>query len=140
MAEGDWTFFNFGKKDFLDGNIDLVNDTIKLALINGTPNIDTWEDFADVATEIVASGYTAGGETLGTKAVAVDTTNDRAEFDAADVTWTSLATATISDAILYRDSGVAATSTLSAHMEITTNSNGNNYTISFNAEGVFALS
>jgi hypothetical protein len=139
MAEGDWTFFNFGKGELQNGNIDLVNDTIKIALINGTPDIDAWEDFADVSTELSGSGYTAGGETLGTKSVDVDDANDRATFDAADVTWTNLYAATISDAIVYKDTGTPGTSTLLAHMEIATNSNGNNYTITFNGSGLWYL-
>jgi hypothetical protein len=136
MAEGDYLSFNYTKGEFQNGNIDLVNDTIKIALINATPNIDTWDDFADVTNEIVASGYTAGGATLGTKSVTVDDTNDRAAFDCADITWASLATATITAAVVYKDTGTPATSTLIGWFEIATNSNGGNYTLQVNANGL----
>lgn len=138
MAEGDFTWHNTAKKKFQDGDIDLLVDTLRVTLLNGwTPNIDTDEYWDDIsANEISATGYTAGGATLGTKSTAVDTTNDRSEFDAADVTWTSLATATITRAALIHWTGTPSTSTIIGSWEIATNSNGGNYTLQFNAQGV----
>lgn len=140
MAEGDVTIYNSAKQKLGDGSIDWDTDTIKCGLVGGyTPNIDTHTAWSDVsASEIAAANYTAGGVTV-TASVSVNTASDRAEYDSSDPAWTSLGSATISHAIWYKDSGVAATSWLVAYMEITTNSNGGNYTINVNATGLFTL-
>lgn len=142
MAEGDITFYNSYKRDLMNGNApDLDTDTIKVALLTGhTPNIDTHEFWDDVsADEVSGTGYTAGGETLGSVAVTADTTDDEGVFDAADVTWTGLDVGTPSHAILYHDTGTPGTSDLIAYMEISTASNGSNYTIQWAAEGIINI-
>lgn len=85
------TVYNSYKKDVLDGTIDLVNDTIKVALCTSsyTPDIDAHSFFDDITNEVVGTGYTAGGETLGTKTTTQDNTDDEGVFDAADTTWSS---------------------------------------------------
>lgn len=142
MAEGDITFYNAAKKKILDNDIDFAADTIKLALVaSHTPNIDTHDFFDDVsADQVSGTGYTAGGATLGSKTVTVDTTNDQADVDAADVTWSGLDVGTPSHAILYKDTGTPSTSPLIFYMEISTPSNGGDYTVSWNAGGLFTLS
>lgn len=135
MAEGDVTFTNHFKAELFRGTIDLDTDTFKVMLINGSPNVDTWENIDDVSTEISGSGYTADGETLASLVITENDTNNRAEWDFADVTWTNLATATISDAVIYKDTGVDSTSVVVGWVEIATNSNGGNYTLQINASG-----
>lgn len=141
MAEGDAHVVNNFKEQLMLKSIDLVNDTIKVALYTdayAAGQIDGAAPAYSVTNEVVASGYTAGGASLATKAVAQDDTNDRASFDAADVTWNSLATATIQRAIMYDD-----TTATKWHMiiwEIATNSNGGNYTLAWNANGILLLS
>lgn len=105
-------FTNFAKGEFLKGNIDLENDTLKLMLLTSshTPDIDAEEYIDDVsANEVSGTGYTAGGETVTSGAVTVDDTNDRAYFDADDVLWSS-ATITARYAYLYKDTGTPGTS------------------------------
>jgi hypothetical protein len=146
MAEGDITFYNSAKKKILDNDIDFVADTIKVTLHTGyTPNIDTHDNWDDVsATEYsTASGYTAGGVTLGSKTVTVDTANDQADVDAADPSWSSLgplSPATPSHAIFWKDTGVPGTSALLCYMELgTTATNGSDYALALNAGGLFTL-
>lgn len=133
MAEGDITFYNLFKKKLFDNDVDFLADTMKVALVTAyTPNIDThefWGDAGVSSTEESGTGYVAGGETLGTKATTVNTTTDLVEVDAADVTWTGLDVGTPSHAIIYKDTGTPATSPLMCYMEITTASNGGDYTI-----------
>lgn len=77
----------FGKQ------IDLVNDSIKVALVTGSysPNIDTQDEWADVsANEASGSGYAAGGVSLVSKTLTYNSTNNYWTFDAADVTWTGV--------------------------------------------------
>ncbi len=142
MAEGDITFYNNFKEALINNDIDFAADTIKCALVTGyTPDIDAHDNWDDVSsTEESGTGYTAGGETLASKTVTQDNTNNQADVDAADVTWTGLDVGTPSHAILYKDTGTASTSTLMCYMEISTASNGGDYTISWNAGGIFTLS
>lgn len=51
--------------------VDFLSDTIKIALMTNTysVNLDTHETFADITNEVSGTGYTAGGATLGTKAI-----------------------------------------------------------------------
>ena len=103
--------YNSFKQKIMDGSIDLDTDTIRVALVTSTytPNIDTHEDYADITNEVVGTAYVAEGAALASKAVTKDTTNDRGMFDAADVTWAA-STITARAAIVYKDSGTAATS------------------------------
>lgn len=138
MAEGDITVYNNYKTALFDGTApDLDTDTIKVALVSGyTPDIDLHDFWDDVsASEVSGTGYTAGGETLSVT-VSQDDTDDEGVFDATDVTWTGLDVGTPSHAVIYHDTGTPSTSTLICYMEITTASNGGNYTISWNTEGI----
>src|SRR3990167_9100345 len=138
--------YNTAATEMWSDTVDLLNDTIKVMLVTNayTPNVD--DDVVDAGggadaldAEIVATNYTgayggAGRKTLASKAITVDKTNDRAEFDAADVTWTSLggaANATIEAAILIKE-GVAndTTTRLIAYIDLTnTTTDGSNFTI-----------
>ena len=139
MAEGDIVFYNNFKEQLLKKQIDFVNDAFTLTLHTGyTPNIDTHAAWADVsATEYgTASGYTAGGKTFASKTVAQDDTDDEGVFDAADVTWTSLGAlspATPSHAIVLD----TTTDMLVGYIVLgTTATNGGDYTVAWNAEGI----
>lgn len=141
MAEGDGHVVNNFKEQLMKKAIDLVNDTIKVALYSdayAASQLDGADPAYSVTNEISASGYSAGGATLASKAVTQDDTNDRAAWDAADVTWNSLATATIQRAVVYDDT--TATKWQLIIFELATNSNGGNYTLSFNANGILLLS
>lgn len=144
MAEGDGAIYNNAKELLLKAGLNLSTDTIKLALMapGYTPNIDTDEFWSGIsASEESGTGYTAGGKALASKAVTQDNTNDRAAFDATDVTWTSLNVGTPGWAVLYKDTGTPSTSPLICYWQLgTTPSNGGDYTLQFNASGVLLLS
>ena len=60
------------------GNINWASDTIKMALVGSgyTPNLATDTHWSDVsANEVTGTGYSAGGDTLGTKTHAVTAAN-----------------------------------------------------------------
>lgn len=137
------TIQNTVKKKFLDGDIDLANDTIKVMLLTSshTQNPDTHEFIDDVsANEVSGTGYTAGGATLGTKSVTVDDTDDEGVFDAQDVTWSS-STITARYAVIYKDTGTPSTSPIIAILDFSTDqsSSSGDFTISWNAEGILNL-
>ena len=142
MAEGDGFIYNEFKRGLLAGeyNLAAAGDTIKVALVTGyTPNIDTHDDWADVsANEESGTGYTAGGETLGGQAVTEETGSDLGKFDGNDVTWTGLDVGTPSDAVMYDDTHVS--DQLMAYWELTTASNGGDYTLQWAVDGIITLS
>ncbi len=59
--------------------------------------------------------------------------------DCADPSWAGLDVGTPSHAVFYKDTGAAATSPLICVMEISTASNGGNYTIAIDALGLLTL-
>lgn len=96
--------YNTFKQEIMKGTLDLVNDVVKIALLNNTHTFVAENDgWADVSVnEISGTGYTAGGATLASKAVTVDDTDDEGVFDAADVSWAS-ASFTAYHAVIYDD-------------------------------------
>ena len=122
------------------GTINMETDTIKLDYMEPTytPNAGTDAFLSDVSASIAAGAPT---ETLTNVDVRIDTGNSRVEIDADDVTEASVTTST-DKFIIYKDTGVASTSPLIACIGITEGTvspiNGQ-LSISFNAEGVFAV-
>jgi hypothetical protein len=128
--------YNIAKGQFLSGGINLASDDIRIALFTSsyTPNIDTDEFLSDInANEYSGSGYTAGGLALGTKAVNVDTTNDRATFTAADAVWEGVTFSGIRTAVLLRWGGNAGNSRVIAWRTAGADAGSTNddFTISF---------
>lgn len=134
--------YNSFKAKIMDGSIDLDTDTIKVMLVTSTyvANQDTHDFKDDITNEVSGTGYTAGGAALAGKAVTADNTDNEGVFDANDVTWPS-STITARAAVLYKDTGVAATSPIIAYIDFLadkTSSNGD-FTIAWNAEGIINL-
>lgn len=140
MAEGDAIVTNNFKEQLLLGTLDCDTDAFKVALYSVALGDPDGENVYTATNEIVASGYTATGESVSTPVVTQDDTNDRAKWDddGSNITWTNLATATILEARLYDDT------TTPKHVcilwEIATNSNGGNYSLNFHADGILLLS
>lgn len=135
MAEGQGALYNEFKYRLATGAINLTSDTIKVALVSGyTPNIDTHNTWANVSSgEISGTGYTAGGQDLASVTWTKNNTDNRAELDAANTTWTALNAGTPSHLIMYDDT---ASDYLMAYWEVTTPSNGGNYTIQWGTAGI----
>ena len=146
--------YNTAAKEIADGTLNLLVDTIKVMLVTSSYVADRDNDVVDaggandpVDHEINVTGYTrgfggAGRKTLASKTWTTDKPNDRAEFDAADVTWTALGSGTtIAAAILIKEITNDASSRLIAYVDVTdTATNGGDITIQWNAEGILNLS
>lgn len=141
-------WYNKGKAVVMDGTVDLVNDTIKVILVTSSYSFNADHDFADdvSANEISVTGYTggfngAGRKTLASKTVTVDNTNDRAYFDAADLTWTSLgAGATVGGAVLVKEITNDAATPLIGFIDFSdTATNGNDFTVSWDSNGILRI-
>lgn len=135
---------NTAKKKLLDGDIDLLVDDIKVALLTNvhTTNIDTQEFWSDVlANEITATGYTANGQSLTTPATVVDTVNDRCDFDADDSVWTITGALTARYAVIHKWTGVTTTSPIIAIVDFGTDKSvtDGTFTIQWDATGILRL-
>lgn len=135
--------YNSAKKDLITGAIDLDTDTIKAMLVTSTysPNMDTHTKKSDVTNEVSGTGYTAGGVTLASITVTQDNTNDKAVFDAADLSW-STATITARGLVIYKDTGTGSTSPLLCYLDFGSDvaSTAGTFSVQFSSSGILALS
>lgn len=122
--------------------VDFDTDTIKGALTTSsyTFNQDTHDYFDDVTNEVVGTGYTAGGATLTSPTVTLDTTNDRVDFDAADTSWTT-STITARYLVLYKSTGTASTSPIIAVFDFGSDkvSSAGTFLVQWAAAGILRL-
>ena len=148
MAEGDGFIYNNFKEQVMEGifNLATAGDALRLILVSGhSPNIDTHTIYTDVSGDeySTADGYTLTGELLAGQDVTQNDTADRGEFDATDVTWTSLGPLTPAQpthTILYDDTPTTPVDPLIAYWELgDTATNGGNYTISWGTNGIILL-
>lgn len=136
--------YNDFKEQLLKGtfNLHTAGDTIKVALVTATytPDQDLHDFFDDITNEVVGTGYTAGGATLANQAVSQDNTDNEGVFDADDVTWSS-STITARGAVVYKSTGVAATSPLICYFDFGSDqsSSSGDFTIAWNSEGIINI-
>lgn len=120
--------------------IDWVNDTIKVALLTSsyTPNQDTHQFFSDLTNEVVGTGYSAGGVTLGTKTKTYTGATNVTAFFAAAAVWAG-STITARYAAVYKSTGTAGTSALIGYVDFgaDVSSTGAAFTITWDAAGIF---
>jgi hypothetical protein len=123
MASG---WFNSGKRDILDGTIDLGADTIKVMLVNASYTPDADHDFiADVvANELSGTGYAggfagSGRKTLASKSFSTNTASDFTYFTAAALTWTAINAGTAAYLIIVKEITNDADSRLIAWVDFT---------------------
>ena len=92
-------------QDCLDGAQNLGNggNTLKIALYTSSASLGATSSAYSATNEVSGTGYTAGGVALSSQAVAYDSTNQVAYFDAADPAWTT-ATITARGAMIYNNS------------------------------------
>lgn len=136
---------NIAKSRMMSGDMDLNSDDMRLFLCMTNTTFDT-----DVDTDNT-SGYTLdemdgtnyARYTFTSEAVAVDDANDRASFDAEDVTFTSLGNGTrqIQGAGIHEFITNDAGSFPLCWVEFasTVNPGGGNLTIQWNANGILLL-
>ena len=93
------------KQDCLDGaqNLGSGGNTLKIALYTSSASLGATTTAYATSNEVSGTGYTAGGATLSSQAVAFDSSNNVAYFDAADPAFTT-ATITARGALIYNNS------------------------------------
>jgi hypothetical protein len=92
---------NSFKQEVLGAIHDLDTDTIKIALYTSSASLDATTTAYTTSNEIVASGYTAGGNTLSGAVISLDSSTAIVDFS--DTTW-SAATITARGALIYNSS------------------------------------
>jgi len=92
-------------KSLCNKEIDIDTDTLKLMLCTSayTPNQDTHQYKSSVTNEVTGVGYTAGGATVGSIAIAYNAGTNVLSIDGADVTWAA-SSITARYAVLYDSS------------------------------------
>jgi len=107
------TLYDAARKRFLEGQINWMTDTIKVLLVDTgayTPQVSAHEYLSDISS----SARIAGPVTLTSKSTA------GGAADGADVTFTSVAGASIEAIIIYQDTSSEATSPLIAYIDTAT--------------------
>jgi len=79
------------KKELYQAIHDLSTDTIKIALYTGNADLNADTTVYTTTTEVVASGYTAGGQVM--TGVAISSSGYTAYANWANVVWTAALTA-----------------------------------------------
>jgi hypothetical protein len=98
--------YDLGRQAFLEGSIAYLTDTIKVALVKSsyTPSTSTHQFYSDL---------TPGTHVIGTPQTLASKTSTNGVADAADITFTAVtAGSTISYLAIYKDTGVAGTSSV----------------------------
>ena len=79
------------KKELYQAVHNLATDTLKIALYTGNANLNEDTTVYTTSNEVVASGYTAGGNTL--TGVAISSSGSTAYVNWANTVWTAALTA-----------------------------------------------
>lgn len=122
--------------------VDWLSDTIRVMLTTSayTPAQDTDEFKSSVTNEVSGAGYTARGEALANKTLTYTAGTNVNALDADDVSWAA-ATFTARYAVVYKDTGVDATSVLLGYVDFGGDQtvSAATFTITWAAGGIFTL-
>jgi len=145
MAEGDGHVYRSFKKRLMDGSFDLVNDTVKCALVAGyTLDEDVHDVWADISADEITDASYAQATLAGKSVTSTGTgtgTACKGKWDATDVTFSSLTGTDPNYAILFDDTLTATIAdSLIAAFELTTATNGGDYKLQWNANGILRIS
>lgn len=112
--------------------VDLVADNIKVLLIDTAD--ETYNAADEFHSDITGAGIVATSGNLASKTVTSGV------FDAADITITAVTGDTVEALVIYKDSGVSASSPLICWMDISTfTPNGSDVSIVWNNSGTAGL-
>lgn len=141
-------WYGKGLLNVVNGTIVWGTTTIKAILVDASYTYNADHDFAnDVSgNELSGTGYTggfggSGRKTITASAPAEDTTNDRIEYDLADLVWTGLNAGTIGGVVFVVETTNDAASKIIAFLDPTNLvTNGGDVTLVIDAEGALQIS
>lgn len=137
--------YNEAKRAILAGELDLdAPNDIRAILVMTNTTADTEDDVNTISgftTLDEADGANYGRIALTSEAVNEDAANNRAEFDAADITWTALGAGTrpYAGIIIYKHVGADSSNLPICWIDsggFPFSGNGSNVTVQWNAEGI----
>ncbi len=136
--QGQWSATAARRQDWVTG------DPVKCVLTTVTWTIDNdaHDFYNDVTNELTTTGgYTAGGATLGTKALNLVGASNRIELDAADVSWTSASFTARKSAVYYDTAGASTTDPLFIWIDFGADQtvSAGTFTIQWDATGLATL-
>jgi hypothetical protein len=105
------SLYDLGRDAFLNGAINWTSDTIKVALVSASysANMATDQYYSAVSANVIGTPVTLSGKSTSAGVA-----------DAADVTTAAIATgSTITQFVIYKDTGSAATSPLICREDVT---------------------
>ena len=105
--------YDTARQRFLEGSFNWTTDTIKALLVDAgayTVNLSTHEFHSDIS----------GSAIIATSGAFTSKTTTGGAADAADVTFTSVTGASVEAIVLYKDTGVSATSPLICYIDTAT--------------------
>lgn len=127
--------YPLAKEAFLSGDIDLLNDDIRVVLVDTADY--TYSAAHQYLSSILAGARVATSGALGTKSVTVGV------FDAADVVLSGVTGDQAEALVVYQHTGTEGTSRLIAYIDagsgLPFTPNGGDLTVSWNASGIFAI-
>lgn len=140
-GSGTWHVYASCPAKMANKEIDWDTDTIKVMLCTSsyTPNQTTHDYKNDVTNEVSGTGYTAGGATLGSKTITLNTLSQ--DFDAADSTWSSSSIVARVAVIYDASPGTDATRPLIAYcvLDADVESASGTWTLQYPAGGIFGM-
>lgn len=148
MAASATRIYSSAKESIFENVIDMDTHTFKCQLHTSsyTPNLNTHTVRADLTNELsTAVGYTAGGATLGSITSAAS--SGTYTWDAADVQWTATGGSIVArNSVIYDDTPSSPLDPLLLYVLLDTTpadvtaTDGNTFTIQWNASGIFTAS
>lgn len=136
-------FYNNYFEELAKGNIDFDSNTFKAMLMTTAYTFDKTDAFrSDLSGEASGTGYSAGGQALGSITITQDDTNNRANIDFADEVFSAVTVTDVDAYVIYKDTGNAATDVLVAYIEFTEGAQSTvagNFTIQPSASGAFSI-
>ena len=137
--------YNEAFRAIMAGEIDLNADDIRAALVMTNTTADTETDaiafVGDFTTLDECDDGTYARQALANEAVNKDDANDRAEFDADDVTFSNTgdATRSIDGILIYKHVTNDADSIPICFVDISATLDGNDLVVAWNPEGILQL-
>lgn len=147
MAAGKWKLYESAKLDIANGVIDLDSHSFKINLYASTSNCNTLSGTTTLAS-LTNQLSTANGYTQNTKAVTLSTANAGGTITVDETTnpvWTaSGGSITARFAVIYDDTHASDQALCVCLLDTTpadvTATDGNTFTITINASGLFTMS
>lgn len=141
--------YNEAKRLFLSAGVDFTTADTRVILVMTSTTANTEKDVNTIAAfttldEYDGSNYTTGGAALASKVVTEDPSNNRAFFDAADLTFSALGAGTrqCKAAIIYKFITNLGLSVPLAYVDtggFPFSGNGSNVTLQWNAAGLIQM-